>query len=102
MPNILQIFIAHLYFFKNWLCSHVVVAQSLNQVLGRQTQMIFEFRIIPEDYVISVFNQPFGAFVTFALLAAALAGYKNAKTAKAEKKKKAQEAAQAALAKEAK
>jgi hypothetical protein len=43
MPNILQIFIAHLYFFKNWLCSHVVVAQSLNQVLGRQTQMIFEF-----------------------------------------------------------
>ncbi len=66
------------------------------------TQMIFEFRIIPEDYVISVFNQPFGAFVTFALLAAALAGYKNAKTAKAEKKKKAQEAAQAALAKEAK
>lgn len=66
------------------------------------TQMIFEFKVIPEDFIISVFNQPFGAFVTFAMLAAGIAAYKNAKTAKAEKALKAKQAAQAALAKEAK
>ena len=36
-------------------------------------QVIFELRLIPEDYVISLFSQPFGAFCTFACLAAALA-----------------------------
>mgnify|MGYP002798278724 CR=1 FL=1 len=40
-------------------------------------QVLFEFRLIPEDYVISLFSQPFGAFCTFACLAAALAAYKD-------------------------
>lgn len=40
-------------------------------------QVIFELRLIPEDYVISLFSQPFGAFCTFACLAAALAAYKD-------------------------
>lgn len=66
------------------------------------TQMIFEFRIIPEDFIITAFKDPFGAFITFALLAAALAGYKNHKEAKAQAKIKAEKAAQIALAKEAK
>ena len=46
-------------------------------------QTIFSMKIIPEDYIISLFSQPFGAFCTFALLAAAVAGYKNYKANKA-------------------
>ena len=38
-------------------------------------QMLFQIRLIPEDFVISLFSQPFGAFCTFACLAAALAAY---------------------------
>lgn len=52
------------------------------------TQMLFEVRLIPEEYVISLFSQPIGAFITFACLAAALAAYKNAQAAKAKKAEK--------------
>ena len=62
------------------------------------TQMIFEIRIIPAEYVISMFSQPVGAFFTFAILAAGVAAYKNHLEAKA----KEQEKAEAALKKAAK
>ena len=47
------------------------------------TQTIFSFRVIPEDFTISMFSQPFGAFVTFACLAAGLMAYKTHKDNKA-------------------
>lgn len=48
-------------------------------------QLIFEFRIIPVNFEISLFTQAAGAFITFACLAAALAAYKNAKANKESK-----------------
>lgn len=62
------------------------------------TQTIFSFRIIPDDFVISMFNQPIGAFITFALLAGGLAAYKN----KQDDKAKALEKASTQVVKEAK
>lgn len=50
-------------------------------------QIFFKFQLIPEDFTISMFNSPVGAFVTFALLAAALAWYKD----RAEKKEAGKE-----------
>lgn len=52
------------------------------------TQNIFSIRIIPDDFTISMFSQPFGAFCTFACLAAALTAYKNHQEAKAKKLEK--------------
>lgn len=52
------------------------------------TQNIFSIRIIPEEFTISMFSQPFGAFCTFAILAAALAAYKNYQADKAKKLEK--------------
>lgn len=52
------------------------------------TQTIFSIRIIPEEFTISMFSQPFGAFCTFAILAAALAAYKNHQADKAKKLEK--------------
>lgn len=52
------------------------------------TQNIFSIRIIPEEFTISMFSQPFGAFCTFAILAAALAAYKNHQAEKAKKLEK--------------
>ena len=52
------------------------------------TQNIFSIRIIPEEFTISMFSQPFGAFCTFAILAAALAAYKNHQADKAKKLEK--------------
>ncbi len=49
-------------------------------------QVLFQIQIIPEDYIISMFSQPIGAFITFAMLAGILAAYKNAKAAKAQAK----------------
>ncbi len=46
---------------------------------------IFEFTLIPSDYIIPVFNQPIGAFLTFAFLAAGVAAIKNASEARAAK-----------------
>lgn len=42
-------------------------------------QSIFSFQIIPDDFTISMFAQPFGAFVTFACLAAGLAAFQTHK-----------------------
>ena len=42
-----------------------------------ETQVLFNIRILPDDYVISMFSSPVGAFVTFALLAALVSVYKN-------------------------
>ena len=49
---------------------------------------IFSIRIIPEDFAISMFSQPFGAFCTFACLAAGLAAYKSHQQNKAKKLEK--------------
>ena len=42
-----------------------------------ETQVLFNIRILPDDYVISMFSSPVGAFVTFAILAALVNVYKN-------------------------
>lgn len=42
-----------------------------------ETQILFNIRILPDDYVISMFSSPVGAFVTFAILAALVSVYKN-------------------------
>ena len=49
-------------------------------------QLVFEVRLIPESFTISMFGTPTGAFLTFALLAAAMVAIKNAQAAKAKKK----------------
>lgn len=90
----------------------IIVMSAIRQILAtgvlsfanpfNMDQVIFSLKLIPEDYAISMFSQPFGAFITFAFLAGGLAAYKNhqnAKQAKAEAEAKKQ-AAQ--LAKEAK
>lgn len=46
------------------------------------TQVIFDITIIPAEYVISMFSQPFGAFLTFACLAAGVAALNNRSKAK--------------------
>ena len=51
-------------------------------------QNIFSIRIIPEDFAISMFSQSFGAFCTFACLAAGLAAYKSHQQNKAKKLEK--------------
>ena len=51
-------------------------------------QNIFSIRIIPEDFAISMSSQPFGAFCTFACLAAGLAAYKSHQQNKAKKLEK--------------
>lgn len=52
------------------------------------SQTIFSFRVLPQDYTISMFTQPFGAFVTFACLAAGLMAYKNHRANKEKMQKK--------------
>lgn len=42
-----------------------------------ETQVLFNIRILPDDYVISMFSSPVGAFVTFAILAALVSVYKH-------------------------
>lgn len=39
--------------------------------------VIFDFTLIPSSYVIPVFNEPIGAFLTFAFLAAGVAAIRN-------------------------
>ena len=41
-----------------------------------EAQVLFSLRLIPEDFTISMFSSPLGAFMTFACLAAALTAYK--------------------------
>ena len=52
-----------------------------------ETQVIFNIRLIPEEYTIGLFSSPVGAFLTFACLAAALAAYKTHSDAKAKEVK---------------
>lgn len=71
----------------------LIVMSSIRQILATGIlsfsnpfnieQTIFSFKIIPEDFVINLFSQPFGAFCTFALLAAGVAAYKNHQANKA-------------------
>ncbi|HCY06745.1 MAG TPA: electron transporter RnfE [Erysipelotrichaceae bacterium] len=70
-----------------------LVAMSLiRQILGTGAiglsnpftdEVIFNIQIIPSGYEISLFNNNVGAFITFAILAAALAAYKNKKSKEA-------------------
>lgn len=69
----------------------LVVMSLIRQILGTGIinfsnpftgAMLFELRIIPADYVISVFTQAVGAFLTFALIAAAVAAFNNRKPTK--------------------
>lgn len=79
----------------------IIVMSILRQVLAtgvlsfenpfNMEQVLFQFQIIPEDFVISMFSQPIGAFITFAFLAGLLAAYKNAKANKAKKLETAKE-----------
>ncbi len=48
----------------------------LNLVNPFNQAVLFEFTIIPSEYTISMFNQPTGAFITFAMLAALFEVYK--------------------------
>lgn len=50
---------------------------------------IFALRLIPEGFEIGIFKQQTGAFLTFAVLAAAVTAYKNANDKKAAEKEKA-------------
>ena len=67
----------------------------------------FTLQIIPEDYAISIFQMPAGAFIVFGLILAALAFIKNRKAEKKaaieklEKQRKAEEAKKAAAAAQA-
>lgn len=44
--------------------------------------VIFDVNIIPSSYIIPIFNEPIGAFLTFAFLAAGVAALRNASAAK--------------------
>ena len=47
-----------------------------------EAQVLLQFTLIPEDYTISLFSSPIGAFVTFACLAAAVGTIKRHSEAK--------------------
>lgn len=71
----------------------IIIMSAIRQILAtgvisfdnpfNAAQNIFTLRIIPDDFAISMFSQPFGAFCTFACLAAGLAAYKAHKENKA-------------------
>lgn len=52
-------------------------------------QVWMNVRIIPEQFTISLFSAPFGAFMTFAIIAAALTAYKKHQAAKEAPEKEA-------------
>lgn len=74
----------------------IIIMSAIRQVLATGilsfdnpfdiTQNIFSITLIPEDFTISMFSQPVGAFCTFALLAAALSAYKTWSDKKAAQK----------------
>ena len=76
----------------------IIVMSAIRQVLAtgilemsnpfNPDQIFFSLQIVPEDFIISMFSQPVGAFCTFAVLAAALAAYKAHQAKKAEEKAK--------------
>lgn len=74
----------------------IIVMSVIRQVLAtgmitfdnpfNAAQNIFTITLIPEDFTISMFSQPVGAFCTFACLAAGLTAYKSWSEKKAAKK----------------
>ena len=76
----------------------IIIMSAIRQVLAtgilemsnpfNPDQIFFSLQIVPEDFIISMFSQPVGAFCTFAVLAAALAAYKAHQAKKAEEKAK--------------
>lgn len=68
------------------LIRQIISSGIINLMNPFTNELIFEVRLIPQDFTISMFGSPTGAFLTFACLAAALVAYKNSKAAKAEKK----------------
>lgn len=54
-----------------------------------EAQVLLKVTLIPEAYTISLFNSPVGAFITFALLAAAVGAYKKHADEKAAQVKEA-------------
>lgn len=76
----------------------IIVMSAIRQILATgilsfdnpfdASQNIFQVQILPEDFIISMFSSPFGAFCTFACLAAGLTAYKNHVEQKAKKQKK--------------
>ena len=76
----------------------IIIMSAIRQILAtgfltmsnpfNPDQIFFNIQIIPEDFIISMFSQPVGAFCTFACLAAALAAYKSHQAKKAEMKAK--------------
>ena len=49
-----------------------------------EAQVWLNLHIIPEDFTVSIFGSSVGAFITFAVLAAAVGAYKQHVTAKEE------------------
>lgn len=58
------------------LIRQVIATGLINFTNPFTNQLIFEVRLIPESFTISMFGSPTGAFLTFAVLAAALTAYK--------------------------
>lgn len=67
-----------------------------------ESQVLFHLQLIPEDFTISMFSAPLGAFMTFAFLAAALSSYKQHIQRKEDEAAKAAKIAAAQAAKAAK
>ena len=70
----------------------LLVMSAIRQIIGTGVlnfanpiteAMVFEIKLIPQAYTVSMFTTPVGGFLTFACLAAALACYKNNKAKKA-------------------
>jgi electron transport complex protein RnfE len=50
--------------------------------------MIFSIKILPTEFTVSMFSSPVGAFLTFALLAAAVVAFRDHVEARANKEAK--------------
>ncbi len=60
----------------------LIATGGLNLVNPFNQAVIFDLSIIPSEFTISMFNQPAGAFITFALIAAAFEAYKQKEASK--------------------
>lgn len=60
----------------------LIATGGLNLVNPFNQAVIFDLNIIPSEFTISMFNQPAGAFITFALIAAAFEAYKQKEASK--------------------
>lgn len=64
----------------------ILATGALNLVNPFNQVVLFDFTVIPSAYTISLFNQPTGAFITFAFIAAAFEAYKQKSAIKANTK----------------